>query len=352
MDIRKLQKTGGSTFVVSLPKKWVVSKGLKKSDSLMIQVQPDSSLTIVPHSEKGRHREKLKKSLFVSEEGLAYLQRELVGCYVMGYELIEVKAQEFIGKETRAIVRDFTTKVMGIEIVDESVNKIILKDIMNPNELPFDTTLKRMFNIVKSMHNNTIFALENLSREMAQNVISMDFEVNKLYWFVFRHLNILLKNPGSMQVDRGGPISYKNALSYFLISRNLERIGDHLHNICRAIVDLPEVEIPPTIIAELVRLSGENFATLQRSMGTLFTKDIACLNTVFESVENLKPDIKRLRDDIQNRASPCALQLGQMLDSVKRIGDYAKDIAEYMINHIVDLESYSSSGKRKVASRD
>lgn len=346
MDIRKLQKTGGSTFVVSLPKKWISSMGLKKNDGVVIELQSDSSLRISSQKETDTEHEKLKKTLFVTDENKRSLERELIGCYVMGYEVVEVKTGTFITEDVRTIIRDFTGKVMGVEIVDESMRKITLKDIMNPTELPFDTAIKRMFNIVKSMHKNMLFSLENIHREMAQNVVSMDFEVNKLYWFVFRRLNSILRNPALVKFSSDDKITHKSVLNYIFIARILERIGDHVGTICKAILDFPDDEINPAVLQELKRLSSENFSTFEKCMGTLFTKDIAFLNTVFVSVEGIKPDLKKLRQTIQAEEMTHALQLGQIMDSIRRVGEYTKDIAEHMINHIVDSDNYPNIGSK------
>ena len=48
MDVRKVQVTGGSSFVITLPKEWANSINLKKNDPLGIVVQPDGSLIISP----------------------------------------------------------------------------------------------------------------------------------------------------------------------------------------------------------------------------------------------------------------------------------------------------------------
>ena len=51
MDFRKVQITGGNSFVVSLPKTWVKDVGLKPRDAVAIITQPDSSLLIIPRRE-------------------------------------------------------------------------------------------------------------------------------------------------------------------------------------------------------------------------------------------------------------------------------------------------------------
>ena len=47
-ETRKLQITGGSTYVLSLPKKWVTQSGLEKGSPLLVRQQEDGALTILP----------------------------------------------------------------------------------------------------------------------------------------------------------------------------------------------------------------------------------------------------------------------------------------------------------------
>lgn len=47
-EVRKLQVTGGSTYVLSLPKKWVTQNKLKKGSSLLIREEENGVLSILP----------------------------------------------------------------------------------------------------------------------------------------------------------------------------------------------------------------------------------------------------------------------------------------------------------------
>lgn len=43
---RKIQVTGGSTFILSLPKKWVQKNQIKKGDSVFVREEENGSLSI------------------------------------------------------------------------------------------------------------------------------------------------------------------------------------------------------------------------------------------------------------------------------------------------------------------
>ena len=48
MESRKLQKTGGSTIIVSLPKKWIKKNKLDAGSEVRLIKQPDGTITIDP----------------------------------------------------------------------------------------------------------------------------------------------------------------------------------------------------------------------------------------------------------------------------------------------------------------
>ena len=48
MESRKLQKTGGSTLIVSLPKKWIKKNKLDAGSEVKLLKQPDGTISIDP----------------------------------------------------------------------------------------------------------------------------------------------------------------------------------------------------------------------------------------------------------------------------------------------------------------
>jgi len=50
MDTRKVQVTGKSTYIVTLPKKWAVDSGLVAGSLVRISYQDDGSIAITDHA--------------------------------------------------------------------------------------------------------------------------------------------------------------------------------------------------------------------------------------------------------------------------------------------------------------
>ena len=60
--------------------------------------------------------------------------------------------------------------------------------------MPFDNTIKRMFVIVKTMHEDAITALETHNKTLAQDVVSRDMDADRLNWLIARQTNMLMQN--------------------------------------------------------------------------------------------------------------------------------------------------------------
>src|SRR6266849_5851566 len=89
-DFRNIQKTGGNSFVVSLPKSWVTDLGLRPKDSVAVLVQPDSSLLIVPRRDiRGSSKSEATMEVTQGLEKDALL-RHFISYYLAGYDTIRL----------------------------------------------------------------------------------------------------------------------------------------------------------------------------------------------------------------------------------------------------------------------
>ena len=93
-ETRKIQYTGGSSFIVSLPKRWIQDLGLKQGDHVLISRAGNSFLQISPASRRSI-KEQMEATIEVLKENNPYyLARKLVTLYFMGYHMIHIIPKE------------------------------------------------------------------------------------------------------------------------------------------------------------------------------------------------------------------------------------------------------------------
>ena len=220
MESRKLQKTGGSTLIVSLPKKWIKKNNLKTGSEVRLIKQPDGTMTIDP----GNYNIKKKISTVTcNNEESQHLFRDLIGVYLAGATEIKVVGNPRLTVKERKTIRKFSASVIGLEIIEEEATIAILNDMSNPGALPLRTAIKRLYKIVNAMYSDSILILEG-SKELAADVVDRDKEADKLQWFIERQFNMMLEDSS---LSRPLQATSFEGVIYSNVARYLERIADH-----------------------------------------------------------------------------------------------------------------------------
>jgi phosphate uptake regulator len=264
-----------------------------------------------------------------------YLLRRLIGAYISGYTSIKIKSSKRMPPPMRVIIRKFTQTTIGQEIVEETDTTITLKDLLNPTEMPFDKTIKRMHIIVKSMHEDAMHALEENDRKLAEDVVSRDNDVDRLHWLVARQHNIILRNVSlAEKMDTTLEISS----ICFLISRIIERIGDHVVRIAQNILNLVDDKLNKEIVERIHSASELSLDIFNKSIGAFFRRDIKASNENIDSVSRLESLCEEINTLALQQIGVTAISIGYIVESIRRVGEYAEDISEIVINHLVGTE--------------
>ena len=329
MELRKIQVTGGSTHVVSLPKKWVDRNQLRRSDTIAIHEEPDGSLLLIPHSEA---RPK-SRSITVQLPDLPHGQdvvRRLVGAYLAGADEIVVKVAGRMDPKVRQEVRDVTRDLVGVEILEETANTMTLQDLVGVSDMDLRKTLTRMQRIARIMYDDALQALEHRDTKLAEDVAERDDELDRLLWMVSKQMHALLEQPRLAAKLNVPPAE---ALNFFLVARALERMGDHAAKISKNVAVLEGQKVPDAVTKGLL----EQAATIRRIWDEAFSslKKVdfaAACKTADQGTEAAKwrasfPNL--LRNLPHEAVGPLTL----IADSIDRVRGYAIDVAETAMNH-------------------
>jgi phosphate uptake regulator len=334
MEIRRVQMTGGSSYIITLPKEWIKSSNIKKNDMIGVHTQSDGTLLISSQMTKEKQY-KIKEFDISKIPNQTYLKRRLIGAYISGFTSIKINSPQRIPLEIKNTIRMLNQAIIGQEVVEENDTSIILKDLLNPTEMPLDKTVKRMYIIVKSMNEDAIRLLTDRENILAEEILLRDKEVNRLHWLVARQYNMILQN---VSLAEKMNITISLSSTYFLISRIIERIGDHVVRIAKNIQQLPLDHHEKDLIQTIQTTSKLSLDIFNKSIGSFFRKDIRGSNENIDSVKKLG----KLCEDINTLAlqqnAEMAIAIGYIVESIRRIGEYSEDISETVINYLMEDE--------------
>lgn len=327
MDARKVYVSGGSTYVISLPKKWVNKTNLKPGDSLVVTEHGSSLLIETSVIEKESRTKEIKISQIKSSESL---ERTLIAFYLVGYDTIKIKLDRKDHLAYRETIRNTLDYLIGVEIVEDTNEAMTLEIMLDYKRMSTIQILQRMFSIDRSMLLDLGKALKTMDIGLAKDVIIREKEIDRLYFLVVRQLKSAVEY--QQIAEKLGIESQRDCLGYRIVVKVLERISDHIENIAKSYIKLYEVQ-KETQLNDYIDLNNNVVATFEKAVQALFTRNDELAETVFhelKKVEKSQSEISKGLFKIEDIQS--AILMKSMLDSLGRIASYSGDIAEVAIN--------------------
>ena len=331
METRKVYKTGGSTYVISLPKKWVKRNKIKAGDSLVVTRQAGTLLIEPGIVEQGPWVVEIKTSEVPSKEAL---KRLIIAYYLVGCATIKIRLdRDSVGfKESARKILDF---LIGVEIVEDLGNSITMEILLDHQRMPTPQALRRIHLIIKSMLNDAIEVMKHGDEQLARDIITREREVDRLYFLVIRQLKSAVQY--QQIAEKLGIENQRDSLGYRIVVKSLERIADHIESVMGSYLLLNAVEKKPEL-RELIKLAKSITKVYDSSVEAVFKKDRLQAEEVFQDLKNIKVHHKWLSDQLFKGTVDVssAIHRKSILDSLGRIASYSSDIAEIALNLSVE----------------
>ncbi|MFZ2410953.1 MAG: phosphate uptake regulator PhoU [Candidatus Methanoperedens sp.] len=327
METRKIYISGGSTYVISLPKKWVTKANLKAGDSLVVTEQGGSLLIETSIIEKESKVKEIKISQITSSEAL---ERIIIAFYLVGYDTIRIKLDRKDHLPDRKSIRKVMDYLIGVEIVEDTDDVMTLEIMVDYKRMMTTQILQRMYSINRSMLLDLGKALKTMDIGLAKDVMIREREIDRLYFLVVRQLKSAVEY--QQIAEKLGIENQRDCLGYRIAVKALERIADHIENIAKSYIQLQEI-IKDVQLEDFIKLNSSVVLTFEKSVHALFTRNHVAAEKIFQELKDIKKSHSDLSNELlQPQNIQSAILQKAMLDSLGRIASYSGDIAEIAIN--------------------
>jgi phosphate transport system protein len=322
MERRKVQVTGGSTFTVSIPKDWARENDVEAGDE--VGFHPDSgSLLLTPMTDTTSEEGTLDISGMHGDE----LMRAVMTMYVSGFDVLALEADR-IDADQRRVIRNATQGLVGLEVLEETSDRVVIQDLLDSSELSIHNAARRMHLISVSMLGDALHALDERDPDAARDVTERDDDVDRLWYVVSRIFRGALRSP---QVAQEIGVTREVAFDYHSSARQLERVGDHASKIAEVSTEL-DSDVPDEVVAALRDLQEDAAGIIETAMEALFADDpdeaTKLANEARERLADIDERTREIDDLIHDLDAHQAQHLGLVVDSLSRSADYGGNIAE------------------------
>ena len=332
-ETRKIQFTGKSSYIVSLPKQWIMDLGLKQGDQIRMIRKGSSTLELYPPKFESRTQKKEDAVIEIDiEEEASSIVRKLISLYFLGFKTINVKPKNGrLNPNQRNTVKEAVKRMlMGSEIISDSSGGITVQVLVNLLELSVDGAFKRMIHLAKSMSSDALLAVKENNLDLAQEVINTDDEVDRFGFYIIRQLKIAIQNEHMLK--EMGFRNARNCLGYRLVVKNIERTGDHAAFIATDLLEFKK-SIKKEILQKLQDMNDFSLSVLDEACLALFKEDYAQAEKTIEKTSEIAKFEKKVRDASKSLKDDEEIyRVRRMTENIRRISEYASDISEIVLN--------------------
>ncbi|MFX1298924.1 MAG: PhoU domain-containing protein [Promethearchaeota archaeon] len=332
MDVRKLQMVGGTTYLVSLPKEWILKNNLSQGDPVAIFETKDGTLIVDP---KYTEREELKKIIIEIPKRIVLssgfdLGREILAAYLFGYDIILIVSEKNISLNERESVKKIIQKLIGIEIVEETAREISLQCLLKTTALTLNKSLERTYRIASQMHRDSITALIEGDEKLAKLVIKRDDEVDRLYFLTVRQLRAAVQDP---KIAKKIGVSAIECLDYRVIAKSIEFLADLASDIADRSLKVNGLKLEKKTTDLILEVSKIAFDMSAKAMEALRTHSMKlAIEVIDESRPKILKKIDFVREQIdRGKNGKWAVHIEAILDNLDRISEVGVDIADLIM---------------------
>ena len=316
---RRLQQIG-SSILVSLPSLWIKGNNLKKGSIVPVHINRDNSISIFPSEDDVA--DKIKElTIPYSSVSMDMLVNQVYGGYLLGYDMIRIKASSQISFEDADRIKKAMRKLVGLEIVDEDGFHISAQFLLDADTLDAEKILRRMSAIVAGMYRDMLEAIKLMENSSIRKVISgRDDEVDRQYFLLVR-----LIRSAMMDQKLAGKLDLSNIdiLDYRIAANLLESAGDYIVDLINAI-DLSHIKA----IDEIVEAGVLVEKMREKSVVAFVNKNRSESGTVVKMYDEFIEIINSIKSRVDSKNLESTVAVLNLLYSMDKIARCWVDVAD------------------------
>ena len=189
---RKVIQIADSTQLVSLPRKWALSQGIKKGDELDVKEEGNKLVISTEQAHQLRNIEINIDGL--DRTSILYCMESL---YRLGYDEIKVNfdkpTTDYIRTNEEvtvlSVLHYVISRLPGFEIIQQRENFCLIKDIQEVSSREFDSLFKRIFLLLLNAYGDLINGIKNNNKITIETVKEKHDSITKFVSYSLRLLN-------------------------------------------------------------------------------------------------------------------------------------------------------------------
>lgn len=191
MELRKVQALTSGSMYVTLPKVWVKRTQVQPGNVIQFSPMVDGGLALSRFQESGNSldAETIHTLRLKSKMTPAQLKDHLCSCYALGHELIRLETTGAkLNGHVRAVM-DAQRSLMGLNILEEETDSILLQVSLNIERFNLNQLLGRTLRVLDSMMELVLKGPGTEGEGTTTDLTDLKREMERIYWLSLRFIH-------------------------------------------------------------------------------------------------------------------------------------------------------------------
>jgi len=288
MEVRRVQKFGKSTLMVSLPAEWVKEVGLSPGESVYLEVDEDGSLKVYPPNMKLQNSLKEMKVVIGNNIIPEIATRIIYGLYILGFDKIEIESKDkMFSEDILRKIKEAVRSLIGYEITVQNIDYIQIQSFLDPTKYTMTSLLNRLINNLKQMLHYLSLGMKEGSRTFLQETIELEKEVDRLYYLALRQL-ILSQSNRSLAYMIG--VKRIQLIGNRILIKAIEESADEISEAASDLLTLTPQELDEikNYWSNLNDIIEQSTVIIDHAIKVLSKEDIKLINETIEELRTLR----------------------------------------------------------------
>ncbi|MDE1819664.1 MAG: hypothetical protein KGJ23_13425 [Euryarchaeota archaeon] len=259
---RLVQRSGPTTLVVSLPKSWVEKEGIHPGQAVSWMGGDEGELRLIPPQRSSHAAEpRLFRVHARHLDSPDTVQRVLRSAYVLGFDHIQIQAEQGIAEEVRAAAEQTARELLGFTLTEATSKSLVATSFLDPGAHPVAEVITRVGYTLDLFLERLERGLEEGPSKALQKASDMRVEVRRLHALALRQLNLASQDPRLAR--QLGVARSSHLLGTRVVVRLLDDIADAVEAAASA---LGKMRRPPTSTREVLGDLQVRVASLRENL--------------------------------------------------------------------------------------
>jgi phosphate uptake regulator len=322
VEVRKVQTTAAGTFLVTIPKEWAAKMGIAKGGHVHLELE-DEDLVVAAVDKRPSSQSRPLDIDKVRDRKM--LELAISASYIQGHDVTEIVSKDKILPEQKRWIRETMDNLVGVEVSEEYLDRVVLQNLVDPRVFDLDDTMKKFSDLSLAVLGDALVGLRKRDKVLAQDAYERGRQSTRLYRLLLRISLQLLKSRKLR--DEMKAYDVDGLVVRAMAVKDLGRSAYYAYRVAQHVTEV-ENRLMPGTVSEVEEM-GKTTAWMQRkAFESLMKKDIELASLVIDEMDAVRKAYGKLFSPERNLKPGIFLPFSLIVRDIRGIAANAVALAD------------------------